>query len=765
MTGINSSQKNVMSSKKKDVSQSFQALYNLRYLILLLSVLFSVRYLVWRTLHTLNHDRLPQFIASTLLLGSEISGEIASLLFFLRIRKGATTEIPSPPLDPGAIPSVDIFVAIHSEPLEILYQTLVAANAIDYPEIKKRIYALDDGPRPEVMAMAQKLGCYYLTRPNNDNAKAGNINNALKFTAGELILTLDCDHIPVRSYLKETVGFFSDPKIAFVQTPHHFYNPDRFQENMRLQQELAHEQDLFFQIIQPSHNQVNSVIYAGSSCVLRRSALNEIGGIRSETAVEDMHTGMALHANGYHSAYVNKILSAGLSPESFSGYLTQRQRWTRGGVQLFLLDNPIIKPGLTTTQRFYYFASIYYFFHAIPRLIVLLAPLTFLILKWNVLVTDTWTLLGYFLPHYIFGLIAFWIYSYPYRNPFWSDVYEAASCVPLCGTVIKTLLRPEKLHFGVTSKGIRQPVSQRDHWKNLFPIIALMVLLFIGLIDATYNVAQSGIHVGAYTWNMLWAIFNLTLLGCAFEVIREHKQLRSAHRIRRSIHCELVLQAQIVFGITENISEMGALVYLHSQENLPPKLFLKLHSDYGETTEFEAHVVRNDWIEEGGSRVGLCFAALEEEQRQSLVRQIFSSPNSWTDVELPDYSFFKSTWHMITGSFRSRIVSAPSLRRQWPRIQVALPCILSANGRETQAHVQDISAIGASLFVEKGFETLPAMTLSLSLLEDENFSIHVALVRKVRIENSHVLYAVSFIAPSHLDITFLTDSNTTRSKL
>ncbi|MBH0188679.1 MAG: glycosyltransferase [Nitrospira sp.] len=97
------------------------------------------------------------------------------------------------------------------------------------------MYVLDDGHRDEAKQLAAALGCGYLRRPDRPrHAKAGNLNHALRMTDGDLVAVFDVDHIPARTFLKETIGFFNDPDVAFVQTPHHFYNPDIFQRNLRV---------------------------------------------------------------------------------------------------------------------------------------------------------------------------------------------------------------------------------------------------------------------------------------------------------------------------------------------------------------------------------------------------------------------------------------------------------------------------------------------------------------------------------------------------
>ncbi|MDH4187422.1 MAG: hypothetical protein OEV08_10520 [Nitrospira sp.] len=92
----------------------------------------------------------------------------------------------------------------------------------------------------------------------------------------------------------------------------------------------------------------------------------------------DFHTGLILHARGYQSRYLNKVLSAGLMPETLGGYLQQRMRWAIGSMQVLLRDNPLTIRGLTVSQRIDYFRSIFYLFFGIPQGLPAGNPLSFL---------------------------------------------------------------------------------------------------------------------------------------------------------------------------------------------------------------------------------------------------------------------------------------------------------------------------------------------------------------------------------------------------
>jgi cellulose synthase (UDP-forming) len=257
-----------------------------KWFVVALSVYLSLRYFLWRYTETLNTETTAGLVISICLVLAETYGFIAALLFYFQTL--SPKEEDAPPVSDDFMPLVDVMVTIYDESTDILYRTLVACKAIDYPA--KRVIVCDDGQRDEVRELTEQLGCVYIRGPRNEDAKSGNLNHAMTQTDGDLVLTMDVDHIPVRTFLKETVGFFRDPKVALVQTAHHFYNPDIFQRNLRVEQVASNEQDMFFHVVQPGRNRWNSSFYCGSGAVIRRSALDQVGGFRTETVTEDIHT-------------------------------------------------------------------------------------------------------------------------------------------------------------------------------------------------------------------------------------------------------------------------------------------------------------------------------------------------------------------------------------------------------------------------------------------------------------------------------------------
>jgi cellulose synthase (UDP-forming) len=227
--------------------------------------------------------------------------------------------------------------------------------------------------------LARRLGCCYLDRPDNSHAKAGNLNHALERSAGELVLCFDADFIPTRDFLERTVGFFRDPEVALVQTPQNFFNEDAVQRNLGLEHALEDEQKLFFRTLQPGRDSFNAIVCHGTCWIARRRALEEIGGIPTETITEDWATSIKLQAAGYKLLYLNEALSAGLSADTCGEFVQQRSRWAQGTLQaLFASTNPLFIPGLAWQQRLLHFSGILYYTGSVINLFNLVAPLLYL---------------------------------------------------------------------------------------------------------------------------------------------------------------------------------------------------------------------------------------------------------------------------------------------------------------------------------------------------------------------------------------------------
>src|SRR5690606_33528201 len=247
----------------------------------------------------------------------------------------------------------------------------------------------------------------------------------LQKTNADLIAVVDCDHVPARSFLKTTAGeFLADSKLALVQTPHHFFSPDPFERNLGQFDKQPNENTLFYGLIQDGNDLWNATFFCGSCAVLRRSALEDIGGFAVETVTEDAHTALRLHRKGYNSAYLRIPQAAGLATESLSAHIGQRIRWARGMVQIFRTDNPMLGKGLSFFQRICYTNAMLHFLAGIPRIVYLTAPLAFLLLHSYIVYAPAIAILLYVMPHMAHALITNSHMQGSFRRTFWGEVYE-----------------------------------------------------------------------------------------------------------------------------------------------------------------------------------------------------------------------------------------------------------------------------------------------------------------------------------------------------
>ena len=339
---------------------------------MVIAVLTTVSYLVFRVMFTLNLDGSYATFASMLLLFAEFSGGISLMLYFFQIWEVENV----PQLEPLEDVTVDVYIPTYNEDTSLLRATVNASKAMNY---NHRTFLLDDGNRQEVRELAAELGVDYIAREENRHAKAGNLNHALEITEGEFVVVLDADHIPSRNFIERMLGLFHDPKLGFVQSPHAFYNFENFQSSVDYSKGKYWEEGLlFYQQIQPGRNHWNSVIFAGSAAMFRRTALEDVGLVAVETITEDMHTGIRMSANGWRSLFVSESLIAGMAAPDVTTFHSQRLRWAEGNVSILWHDNPLFMRGLTLAQRLSFWASIVHWFSGFTRLAVYLTPMLLL---------------------------------------------------------------------------------------------------------------------------------------------------------------------------------------------------------------------------------------------------------------------------------------------------------------------------------------------------------------------------------------------------
>jgi cellulose synthase (UDP-forming) len=312
------------------------------------AIAITLPYLVWRLCFTISPE---WWWLSGLLFVCDTYGLFGLTLYVFELWDIDADRAPEQPALPW---KVAVLITTYNEPAEVLVPTIACSVALE-PE--HETWVLDDGHRPEIAELAAKLGARYLSRPDNAHAKAGNLNHALSVIDADIIGVLDADHAPSGRFLVATLPYFSDPALAFVQTPQDFYNRDSF-EHTQMGRAVYSEEDLFYKGIAPGKNRWQAAFWCGTCAVLRTLALKSVGGVATDTVTEDIHTSVRMYRQGWKGLFLPEVLSHGLAPHDAAGFLVQRHRWAQGNVQSLRLDNPLTNAGaMTAMQRLAFFTS------------------------------------------------------------------------------------------------------------------------------------------------------------------------------------------------------------------------------------------------------------------------------------------------------------------------------------------------------------------------------------------------------------------------
>ncbi|MGF1513649.1 MAG: glycosyltransferase family 2 protein [Elainellaceae cyanobacterium] len=606
----------------------------------IVSAIATLRYLYYRTSYTINLDDPFNGFFSILLYSAELYAITTLFLSYfqtLKIRHRRPVDLADYPQDDWF--SVDVYIPTYNEDIEIVRKTVLGAIAIDYPAGKKEVYILDDGRkyperREQLRQMCEELGCSLLVRENNEHAKAGNINASLTKTTGDLVLILDCDHIPVRGFLKETVGFFFNPNIALTQTPHWFYNPDPFERNLLTQGRIPVGNELFYKVLQKGNDYWNAAFFCGSAAVVRRSALLDVGGIATETVTEDCHTSLRLHAKGYETAYYDKIMVAGLAPEKFSAYVGQQIRWARGMAQILRTENPLFnrRLRLSVPQRLCYVSATSHFFFGFPRLMYALAPCLFLLFGITSVKGLGVETLAYAVPHIFLSMQTNHIPYKHVRFSFWNEIYEFALSFQAGLVTLFALINPKLGSFNVTDKGL--VVDRRSFdFESVRYLVIVATISASSLIALPFWLILRPLDTQAALINSLWCVFNLFLLMAACLVAFEQPQIRRAHRLPRKLTAIVHAEGRSWGGTTINISETGALVLLDAWPDVGDEVWLELVGDYGARVLLNASIIRATATPQLQTLLAADFVEMSQAQKDDLALVLFSDVKTWYSQE------------------------------------------------------------------------------------------------------------------------------------
>lgn len=509
-----------------------------------------VRYLAWRV-YSLPLDVSPidSFFA-ILLLTAELYGSAVLLIGFFVNARALNRKVVPLPADKSVLPTIDVYIPTYSEDMSIVLPTLVGATNMEYPDMSKvRIFVLDDGhPRslkmvensPEAIALRErsealkqacsKYGATYITREINDHAKSGNMNNAMKHSRGELILVLDADHVPTTDLLLSTVGgFLTNSNLAFVQTPHFFLNADPVERNLELFNKMPAENDMFYRVVQKGLDLWNTSFFCGSAALIRRAAIEDVGGFAVDSITEDASTSVKMHCKKWDSAYIGKPMICGLQPESFSSFVVQRLRWAMGMTQIFIRQNPIFVKGLSIPQRLSYLSVIAFWLFPFARVTFFVVPILFVFFDLALYPTGWDNFMTYTVPYLMAAILAFDKMFGSVRRFLVSELYETLQAFYTLPALLSTIANPSAPTFKVTPKGEVMDSEFISELRTPFIIVSLITGAAISM--ALYKIAVHPDTRSSMYLATSWLLFNAVLLGGALGVVIEKAQKRSRPRV------------------------------------------------------------------------------------------------------------------------------------------------------------------------------------------------------------------------------------------
>ena len=498
------------------------------------ALLALVGYLTWRVAYTLPASGINAVAAWVLVAFEAIPlvGMGSRIVTLWNIDSAA----PAPVTEaPGGM-RVAVLIPTYDEPAEVIAPTIAASCEL---EPAHETWVLDDGERPWVEEICRQYGARYVCRPVHDHAKAGNLNHALDLMEHEaaeglaeridLIAVLDCDHVPLPTFLTATLGWFEDPEIALVQGAQAFYNAGAFDDDG-----VNGEQGLFFNVLMAARNRRDAgPFWCGSTAILRTAALREIGGVATDTIVEDMHTTLGLLRAGWRTAYHHQTLAVGLAPATADEYLLQRRRWGLGLMQV------LVKERLWSSKRYlswrnYYecFTGAVWWLEGLGTLLLLMVPIALLMSGAQTSTANPWTFSAVFATTFavrLWGMKRLFRHQLSWPNALALRVLR----IPVGLSCAWWLLTRRTLEFQVTPKGgsderVRGRVP-RIIWFLVASLLAVIGYSAAGLA----GLVPWRTTPGATVASAAWLVVTVSILTLGMRRIRaaEHaSSRRNAHR-------------------------------------------------------------------------------------------------------------------------------------------------------------------------------------------------------------------------------------------
>ena len=603
-------------------------------------VLVCLRYLHWR-LHTVDHGTPLALATGALMLLVEAVYLLQLGLWLLPAplfdpgrRRRQADLLQAEPLDPP--PCVEFWVRTDNQEERLVRRALIACSHVDHPGI--RVAVLDAVGREEVREIASSLDMRYVALPaecRHGQAYEPLLAAALPDCQADLVALFDCRFMPFATFLKRTLGFFSDERVVMVQTPLTHFRSEFYNRNLGADQVMPGERDLFFHYGEVVLDRFNSVQACGGSSVVRRDTLEAILADPADAARESTAVA-ARQRSGDRVVYLDEILSIGEAPHSFAAFLDQQLDQRRDQLAIIRAGGTLPKGQLP---------SFWPLLHQLGRTLAQLVPLlriAFLLLPLFALLMGFPLIRAELSDYLVYGVpmlvllhgIPSWLTDH-HHSRFWGEVVEALTAVPslrvLLGQRRRLQDRPRGVPESQEATVMLQSINLNMAWPFLLILVELITVLFLRYVLPLLPGFESLLSPGypGETLSLLWNLYNGWLMIVCLICAIDQPVRRQGDRIpiRRSGRIELAGFSG--GGITCDLSETGAAFQLNPDLEPPQDAQGWLNID-DTPLRLPVHVVRRDVID-GSVRLALRYDALDAASTGSLLRLLYGGG----DVAVP----------------------------------------------------------------------------------------------------------------------------------
>lgn len=390
-----------------------------------------------------------------------------------------------------------------SEPLSLLHQCLPAMVKADYPH---DTWLLDEGNDPKAKAICESYGVKHFSRcgkeefntPNGKftKTKGGNHNSWYEVSGNDydIVAQIDTDFVPKKSFLTKTLGYFRDPKVAFVGTPQIYGNVG---ESL-IARGAAEQQYSFYGPVLRGLSGMGMNLLIGANHVIRVKALKEVDHYTAHIT-EDLITGMKLHARGYKSVYVREALAIGEGPSTWEAYFNQQMRWAYGCMDILFHHSPKFFKRMGFRRSVYYFFLQQHYFSGIAMALSILLLSLYFAFGIRAADIDLVKFLGFYSVIILVGwLMSNWLQRYHVYRKKEEELLLAGKIIgiaswPIWFLAFLSILRGKRLNYKVTPKG--EDGKSVTTLKVFIPHIIFGVLALAGVISSFFTHRQSPIMI------------------------------------------------------------------------------------------------------------------------------------------------------------------------------------------------------------------------------------------------------------------------------